>query len=277
MIETNSNRTNAGIIAKEGYEASVAARALARSGKCPQLKGTVHELMFCDQFNANPLNIISGDRAQLTKSTTATMKDIIITRNGKVTGHAQLKDCVSNGGVSKTARQINSGHYNKTKIYGTKETAEKLAGKTNQTVHSSGVSSDTTSRIANKALGNMPSLSALGTAAKAGGVTGAITSAGIEALSSGYDYLNGDKELDEALEDIGCAAVKGAVTGGASAVIGGVAAGVAGTATSALVATSAGAALAATAGGAAVIAAAPVVAAIAAPVAVFSFVGSLFD
>lgn len=48
----------------------------------------------------------------------------------------------------------------------------------------------------------------------------------------------------------------------------------AGTATSALVATSAGAALAATAGGAVMIAAAPVVAA---PVAVFSFVGSLFD
>ena len=64
-------------------------------------------------------------------------------------------------------------------------------------------------------------------------------------------------ETGQAWEDIGCAAVKGAVTGGASAVIGGVAAGVAGTATSALAATSAGAALAATAGGAVMIAAAP--------------------
>ena len=59
-------------------------------------------------------------------------------------------------------------------------------------------------------------------------------------------------ENGQAWEDIGCAAVKGAVTGGASAVIGSVAAGAAGTATSAL-------------------------SAISAPVAVFSLVGSLFD
>ena len=32
-----------GTVAKEGYEASVGARALARAGKCPNLKGHVHE------------------------------------------------------------------------------------------------------------------------------------------------------------------------------------------------------------------------------------------
>ena len=59
-----------GTVAKEGYEASVGARALARAGKCPNLKGHVHEQIFCDKFNMNPRNILEGNHAQLTKSTT---------------------------------------------------------------------------------------------------------------------------------------------------------------------------------------------------------------
>lgn len=278
MINPNSKKkNNAGIYGKEAYEASVGVRSLMRAGKNPQLKGTVHEIMFCDKFNANPMNIFKGRSAHLTNSTTAEMKDVVIMAKGKVVGHAQLKDCVSDGGVAKTAKQINSGHYNKTKIYGTKETAKKLAGKTKQKVHSSGISSETTKRVADKALGNMPTLSALGSVAKCGGVSGAITSAGIETVSSVYGVFTGEKEIDEAAADIGYAAVKGGVTGAVSAAAGSVAAGATGAATSALASTAFGTVVAGTAGGAAVIAAAPVVAAFGVACGIGYAISSIFD
>ena len=154
------------VIAKEGYEGATALRALNRAGQNPQLKGVVHEMMFCDKYNVNPLNIIKGNHAALTKSTTAQMKDVIMTNSNGRVGHAQLKDTVSPAGIRKTINQINSGHYNKTAVYGTEETAKQLAGKVSQKVHSSNISTGTTSRIADKALGRIPTMSTLGTAAR---------------------------------------------------------------------------------------------------------------
>ena len=185
----------ANVAVREGYEASVGLRALERAGNCPQLKGHVHEIMFCDKYNINPQNIIQGNHAALTKSATAQMKDVIMTNNGRIVGHAQLKDTVSASGLRKTAEQIKSGHYNKTSIFGTEETAAKLAGKVHQKVHSSGISSETTTRIANKALGKIPTMKALGATAKSGGIAGAAFSAGIEAISSISDVVNGKKIL----------------------------------------------------------------------------------
>lgn len=243
---TNQKNINMATVAtKEGYEASVALRALDRAGNCPQLKGHVHELIFCDKYNANPLNIIQGNHANLTKSATAQMKDVVMTNNGRVVGHAQLKDTISSSGLRKTAEQIKSGHYNKTSIFGTKETAAKLAGKVPQKVNSSGISSETTSRVANKALGRMPTMNALGSAARSGGMVGA--------------------------------AVKGGITGSASSAAGVAAAGLAGTAVSAVTATGVGAAVASTAVGAVAVAAAPVAVGFAAACAVGSFISSLFD
>ena len=269
------NMTN--VVAREGYEAGTALRALNRAGNCPQLKGHVHEIMFCDKYNANPLNIIQGNHAQLTKSATAQMKDIVIMKGGRVTGHAQLKDTISQSGLRKTAEQIRNGHYNKTTIFGTEETAAKLAGKVPQKVHSSGISSETTSRIANKALGKMPTTSALGVAAKSGGIAGAAIGAGVEAISSVKDVLEGKKDVGDALIDVGGAAAKGGIVGSATSVAGATVAGLTGSAVSAAVGTSAGAAIAGTAIGATAIAAAPVVAGFAAACAVGSFISSLFD
>lgn len=141
------------VMVKEAYEAKVGLEALRRAGNCPQLKGHVHEVLFKDSFNINPKNIIEGKRAVLTSSNTARMKDVIIKKGNKIVGHAQLKDTVSNSGARKTIEQINSGHYSKTKVLGTKETVAKVAGKTTQKVESSGISSETTKRIADKTLG----------------------------------------------------------------------------------------------------------------------------
>ena len=45
-MANQKNRNMTSVVAKEGYEAATAARALDRAGHCPQLKGVVHELMY---------------------------------------------------------------------------------------------------------------------------------------------------------------------------------------------------------------------------------------
>lgn len=282
MKNTNFRNNVAGS-ASNVYEASVGMRALNRAGQNPQMKGIVQEIMYCDKYNTNMGNILNGHHMDLTKSTTAHMKDVIAKNSaGKVVGHAQLKDTISNAGVRKTVQQIKSGHYSKTRVIGTEETAAKVnkvlekCG-VKQRVESSGISSKTTSRIADKTLGKMPTISTLPSAAKAGGVTGAAVGAGMEAISSIGDWLEGDKSAGEAAADVAVAGVKGGVTGAVSGVIGSAAAGATGSAIAAATATTVGSAVAGTAVGAAAIAAAPVVAAVAAPMVVFGLLGSLFD
>ena len=265
------------VAVKEGYEAGVAIRALERAGNCPQLKGHVHEIMFCDKYNVNPLNIIQGNHAELTKSATAQMKDVVMTNNGRVVGHAQLKDTISSSGLRKTAEQIKSGHYNKTTIFGTEETAAKLAGKVPQKVHSSGISSETTSRIANKALGRMPTMNALGSATRSGGMAGAAIGAGIEAITSISDVIDGKKDVGDAVIDVGAEAVKGGVTGATSSAAGVVATGVAGSAISTFAATGVDSAIASTGIGALAVAAAPVAVGVGVACAVGGFISSIFD
>ncbi len=282
MKNTNSRNNVAGS-ASNVYEASVGMRALNRAGQNPQMKGIVQEIMYCDKYNTNMGNILNGHHMDLTKSTTAHMKDVIAKNSaGKVVGHAQLKDTISNAGVRKTVQQINSGHYSKTRVIGTEETAAKVnkvlekCG-VKQRVESSGISSKTTSRIADKTLGKMPTISTMSSAAKAGGVTGAAVGAGMEAISSIGDWMEGNKSAGEAAADVAVAGVKGGVTGAVSGVIGSAAAGATGSAIAAATATTVGSAVAGTAVGAAAIAAAPVVAAVAAPMVVFGLLGSLFD
>ncbi|WP_302550608.1 hypothetical protein [uncultured Dialister sp.] len=246
------------------------------------MKGIVQEIMYCDKYNTNMGNILNGRHMDLTKSTTAHMKDVIAKDSaGRVVSHAQLKDTISNAGVRKTVQQIKSGHYSKTRVIGTEETAAKVNKVlekygVKQRVESSGISSKTTSRIADKTLGKMPTISTLSSAAKAGGVTGAAVGAGMEAISSIGDWLEDDKSAGEAAADVAVAGVKGGVTGAVSGVIGSAAAGATGSAIAAATATTVGSAVAGTAVGAAAIAAAPVVAAVAAPMVVFGLLGSLF-
>ena len=273
MKNTNSRNNVAGS-ASNVYEASVGMRALNRAGQNPQMKGIVQEIMYCDKYNTNMGNILNGHHMDLTKSTTAHMKDVIAKNSvGKVVGHAQLKDTISNAGVRKTVQQIKSGHYSKTRVIGTEETAAKVNKVlekygVKQRVESSGISSKTTSRIADKTLGKMPTISTMSSAAKAGGVTGAAVGAGMEAISSIGDWMEGNKSAGEAVADVAVAGVKGGVTGAVSGVIGSAAAGATGSAIAAATATTVGSAVAGTAVGAA---------AIAAPMVVFGLLGSLFD
>lgn len=273
----NSCGALAGTVAKEAYEAHVAIDALNRAGHCPQLKGHVHEIMFCDKFNANPINILRGQHAELSASATDTVRDVVIKKAGEIIDSAQLKDTVSSSGVRKTVSQIQSGKYSQTTVIGTEETVQKVAGKVAQKVTSSGISTETTSRIANKALGKIPSISAIGSAAKAGGIAGAVVSAGIEAVSSAIDIVKGRKNVRAAAVDVAKAGAKGGVAGASSAVVSGVVAGATGSAVGALTATGIGSAVAATGAGAVVLSAAPVVVGFGAACVAGSAISSLID
>lgn len=266
------NYGNVGNVGSNGYEMKAGIEALNRAGHSKNLHGNVLEIMYKDGYNANPSNIISGKTCHLTKSPTARMKDVVMMKGNKVCGHAQLKDTA--GSISKTARQINSGYYGKTRIYGTTETAAKAAGKTKQVVHDSGISSVTTKRIANKALGKMSSAGAVSAAAKAGGVTGAAVSAGLETISSIGGVITGEKDFADAACDITYAGVKGGAAGYAGAAAGAVAAGATG---AAITASGIGAGLAAGGVAATAVACAPAVAAFGAACVVGSVVCDIFD
>ena len=263
---------NVGNVGSNGYDMKAGIEALNRAGQSKNLHGNVFEIMYKDAYNANPGNILSGKTCQLTKSPTAQMKDAIMMKGNKVCGHVQLKDTA--GSISKTAKQINSGHYGKTRIYGTTETAAKAAGKTKQVVHDSGISSTTTKRIADKALGKMPSAGAVSAAAKAGGVTGAVVSAGIETVCSIGGVISGEKDVVDAACDITYAGVKGGAAGYAGAAAGAVAAGATG---AAITASGIGAGLAAGGMAATAVACAPAVAAFGAACGVGSIVCDVFD
>lgn len=104
-------------------------------------------------------------------------------------------------------------------------------------------------------------------------INGAMNNVEFKSITTGFEYLVGDKELGEAVEDIGVAAVKGGVSGVATSAL----AGVTSSAITAATATTVGTAIAGTAGGAMLIAAAPVVAPIAIVAGVGSWISSWFD
>lgn len=268
----HGQRENLANVSRNGYEMKAGCEALNRAGQNKNLHGIVHEVMFKDGYNANPSNILNGRSCHLTKNPTARMKDVVMMKGNKVCGHAQLKDTV--GSISKTVKQVNSGHYGKTPVYGTTETAAKAAGKTKQVVHDSGISSTTTKRIADKALGKMPTAGAVHAAAKAGGIAGAAVGAGIEAISSIGGVIAGEKDVVDAACDVTYAGAKGGAAGYAGAAAGTAAAG----ATGALITTTGiGTGLAAGGLAATAVAFAPAVVGFGAACAVGGLVCDIFD
>ena len=216
------NNNNAGTMtaaARSAYEGKVGLEALARAGRNPQLKGIVHEILVRDAHNANPANILAGKVASLTKSTTAVRDDVIVQQAGKVISRMQLKDTA--GSIGKTIKQAASGKYAGTQLVGTRETVEafdkaaKAAGVT-QKMTSSGISSTDTARIATQTLGNNAGKltgSAISKAAGSSGAIGAAISGGIEVLSSGAKFLDGEIDGEEFAGNV----VREAAGGGVSA------------------------------------------------------------
>ncbi len=273
MSERKERGTNAGNILQQGYECKVGLEALERAGRNPQLKGIVHEMLFRDKLNLR--NLLTGKNAALSASTTAVRDDIVVREGARIVERFQLKDAP--GSIGKVMRQVSENKYAGTRLVGTSETAElyaKAGGGVSKKMLSSGISSKTTERIADKALGNMTSLKNALHGAGSAGVVGAALGAGITAVCSAKEFVNG--KIDGA--EFAVRVAKGGTCGGVSAAGGALVASAASAATAtALTYTGIGAALAATTFGAAVVTFAPVVIATGAAIVAGGMISSFFE
>jgi hypothetical protein len=241
---------------------------LERAGANPQLKGHLHEILTADRMNLRNVLTGSGQQTALTQNSNATVVDLVTTRGGKVIERLQLKDVTSPSQVNKVVRQVTSGKYNSARLVGTEETTDlvnqglKRAGSARQ-MSSSGVSSDTTTRMAQRAgaTGSGTLGSATLKAAHSGGTVGAAVGAGVAVVQGVSDLIDGTKDVGEVVGSVAVAGAKGYVTGAAASAA----------------ATASGAMLASVGAGSLVVAAAPVAIAVGAGMLVTSLWSAIFD
>ena len=168
---------------EEIYEASVVARMTGRAGAATAngAKGISFEIIYSDIKNFF-CNFKTGFKTKLSPSSTDPVADLItVNKSGEIIQSIQCKDGTSVTQVNEVIKQVSSGKYSSTELVGTKEFAslynEKAAAKgVTQTAKNSGVSTKTTTKVANKALGVAPSgVQIFKTAAKNGGIAAAVT------------------------------------------------------------------------------------------------------
>lgn len=195
--------------AKQLYDGTVIKRACDRAGKNPNIKGHIFEVMTCDKVNANPINIIQGRKAVLTKSTTAVRDDVVIKQGKKVVGRMQLKDTPKS--IKDTIKRVGNKQYQGTKLVGTKETAEAYAktvakgtkngSKITQKMTTNNISSAQTELLAKKALGGtiIESGKEISKQSFKSGISSAVISATIE----GAKGINQIRKGEKTVKDVG--------------------------------------------------------------------------
>lgn len=231
MAQNNSNgiiigKSNAGhsaVVSKTAYEGTVIARAMARAGHNPHLKGHIHEVLVKDARNARNLLTLNGASTELTKSTTAGTVDLVTTRGGKVIERLQVKDVTSRAGIDKLVKQCADGKYRSAQLVGSEESAQafnEAAEKAgiSKRMTSTGVSSKSTESLAQRAgaTGSGSLGSAIGQAAKAGGAAGAIIGGGVAAVKGCIDLIDGRADAVEVAGTVVKASAKGGVSGAAA-------------------------------------------------------------
>ena len=224
MNATQHTRAQQGIIiSKQGYNQSVIVRAVQRAGANPHLKGHIHEILVQDARNARNVLSLNSARTHLTKSTTASTVDLVTTKGGKVIERIQVKDVTSTSGINKLVKQCTDGKYRSARLVGSDETAQafnKAAEKAGITkrMSSSGVSTKQTTSLAQRAgaTGSGSLGSAIGRAAKTGGVAGAAVGASIEVVKGAMDLLDGKADVGEVGVRVAKAGAKGGVSGAAA-------------------------------------------------------------
>lgn len=214
-------------VIQQGYEANLIQRTIKRAGKNTNIKGHINEMRMVDKINMNPINIIKGNKATVTKSPTAKRDDIIVKNGQKVIKRFQAKDTSSASGAAKTAKQMMSGKYNKTNVVGTKETVEKVIRQkgmenSKQVIKSNGLRSIDNERIAAKALGKgnlkeTVKLAKVGTGKAA--ASSAIIAGAMQTVTVTGEVKKGDKNLKEAMYSVGKEATIAAGTGAISKVV----------------------------------------------------------
>ena len=219
--------SSAGSVITSTYDKSVIMRAAQRGGKCPNLKGHITEVLTVDKINRNPLNILKGKKAALTKSSTAVRDDIIVKQGEKVVKRIQVKDTPKS--ITDTVRRVKNGQYRGTNLVGTKETAaayEKAVasmgkkGKTvTQKMSSNGISSDTTAFLSKQALGG--SLKGTGKqlikASSKSAAFGGVISGGISGIGNLVKCKKGEISGKEAAMSTAKETVYGGIASGVGA------------------------------------------------------------
>ena len=170
----------------------LAQEAVRRAGRAAQLKGIIHEIAIRETRNLTLEALLSGARTNVSSSPIARTVDLVTIRDGRIVARIQAKDCISDACVRKVQGRVASGQYRTARLVGTRETVDKFrsAGVTKK-VHSSGVSSRSTTRAADNVGAKAPNnklilnnaLDIAGCAGRAG-VTGAVLGAGAEAWAS---------------------------------------------------------------------------------------------
>lgn len=204
------------------YEQSVIARALARAGSNPNIKGHIHEILIQDKSNLKNLINMNGATTKLTQNPTAKVVDLVTTKGGKVIERIQAKDIQSTTGIHKLIQQCQDGKYRSARLIGTEETVEafnKAAEKAGiaKRMSSSGISSKTTETLAQRTGNTLGSCSrAMMQSAKLGGTTGAVISAGISTIKGVVDIAKGEADVEDVVKDVAVNTIKGGVSGAAS-------------------------------------------------------------
>ena len=153
--------TTAAIAAENAYETSVVARMVGRAGSATQTgaKGNIFEVLAMDKMNF--FNTSKGTTTMLSASSIDDFADLITvnSKTGEVIQSLQCKAGTSHSHITQTLRQVASGKYAGAELIGTREFAmqynpEASAKGITQLATDSGISSETASRYANRALGN---------------------------------------------------------------------------------------------------------------------------
>lgn len=204
--------------AATAYEASVISRIGSRAGAATPggAKGIVFEVLYCDAKNTLG-SIKSGIKTILSPSSIDEVADLVsINKAGETVARYQCKDGISKPQIGMVLKQVQEGKYASAELVGTKEFASLFNKKATETgvtqlATDSGISTKTTSRIANRALGINTSLAQKAAdAAKASGVAVAITAvaSGAESIIRGDDVY---EAVGNMLTDCGISAASVAV------------------------------------------------------------------
>ncbi len=239
------------VATETGYEGTVISRMAGRAGaKGTGAKGIAFEVMYSDIKNkANMLK--KGVTTRFAKSSIATQSDLVtVDKRGIITERIQCKDTPSLSGVKDTIEKYRNGQYRGAELVGTSESAKAFnekAAKTgiNKVMKDSGISTETTERIATKSKGKIPKANTMvKTVAKTSAIGAAVTGT----LSLAESVQRGDS-FEDTVGNVTVGATEGAVSAGVATVVGEAAAvGVAAagvTGTAAVVALPVGAAIAA--------------------------------
>lgn len=211
--------------AGDAYDASVVARMAGRSGSAaaPGAKGIAFEVMYADKKNLS--NVFKkGVKTVLTKNSQATQVDLVTLYDdgSKVMERLQLKDVQSDTGIRDIINRVKSSDYRAARLVGTSETAEAYNAKAaangvTKVMADSGISTETTQMVANKALGNAPTVAqaakSITTITKSYMAIGAV-------INLGESIIEGDDAADTiANTTVGTAqsGVTGLAAGGAEA------------------------------------------------------------